>query len=104
MSMRRNEAGEDDGSRLEHQGIQRRPDLDGLVPLAEAADRTEAIRALPRLGVELRAGLFSAPGEIPQVILGRVVPAAFAQPGIRPLQDGLGGDLVHPVHGSLPRP
>ena len=35
--------GEDEGGRLEHQGIQRRPDLDGLVAVVEAANRTEAI-------------------------------------------------------------
>ena len=51
MSMRKDEAGEDDGSRLEHQGIQRRPDLDGLGAVVDAADRAEAIGARPQLVV-----------------------------------------------------
>ena len=49
MSKRKDEAGEDDGSRLEHQGIQRRPDLDCLVAMVDAADRAETIGARPQL-------------------------------------------------------
>ena len=94
--------GEDQGGRLEHQGIQRRPDLDGLVAVVEAANRTEAIVAGTQLGLKLRADLLPPPADIPHVIVGRIVPAAFAQPGIRLLQDGLGGDLVHPVHRCPP--
>jgi hypothetical protein len=43
--------GEDEGGRIEHQGIQRRPDLDGLVTLVEAANRTEVIGARPQLSL-----------------------------------------------------
>ena len=95
--------GEDESGGLEHQGIQCRPDLDGLVTLVEPPNRTEAISALPQVGLSLRAELLPAPAGIPHVIVGRVVPAAFAQPRIRLPQDGLGGDLLHPVHGSSPR-
>jgi hypothetical protein len=96
--------GEDQGGRLEHQGIQRRPDLDGLVAVVDAADRAEAILARPQLGLELGADHLPPPADIPHVVVGRIVLAAFTQPGIRLLQDGLGCNHVHPVHGSRPRP
>jgi hypothetical protein len=79
--------GEDDGGHLEHQGIQCRPDLDGLVTLVEPANRTEAIDARPQLGLKLRADLLPAPANIPHVIVGRVILAAFAEPGVCLLQN-----------------
>ena len=94
--------GEDQGGGLEHQGIQRRPDLEGLVTLVEPPNRTEAIGPLKQPGLELRDNILPAPADIPHVIVGRIVLPAFAQPDIRLMQDGLGGDLVHPVHGSSP--
>src|SRR5262249_56871704 len=54
-------------------------------------------------GLGAAGGSPPAPTDIPHVIVGRVVLAAFAQPGIRLPQDGVGGNLVDPVHVSSPR-
>ena len=94
--------GKDEGGRLQHQGVEGRPDLDGLVAGRESPHRTDPIDTSPQPLLKPRAEFRPSPAHIPDVIVGGIVQASLAQPGIGLVQDGLGSDLVHPVHRCSP--
>ena len=79
--------GEDEGGRFQHQGVEGRPDLNGLVAGWESPYRTDPIATGPQPVLKPWAEFLPSPAHIPDVIVGGNSPGvahtARQRPGSR---------------------